>query len=231
MRDFLLTVIPIFLWVMMVFHLIFFVLLRRRFMDTRNMMLLLTAVISFGLWLNALVLAFGTFMDVRTLSGLNRFSLICRNALIPLLLPICVYVLRAKSALRRIVSFVTILLMVLGIAAGISTVLEPIQIAGAVHYRAAETTPQWTVVVGNILSYVPAALLFLTGIAALIWQKNATILAAGGLMLLFSVLGPVTGNADLSFFLTMFGEIVMILLLYAYAENRFYTEFMEANRE
>jgi hypothetical protein len=39
-------------------------------------------------------------------------------------------------------------------------------------------------------------------------------------MFAFSALGPATGNTDLIFFISMFGEILMVLFLYLYARAK-----------
>lgn len=228
MRDFLLTSCPILLWVFMAFHLIFFVLLRRRFMDTKNVMFLLSAAVTFGLLFDAFILALGTVMDASSLRAASRFRFVSHGALIPMIFPICVYALNAKPLVRRIVSIFTVIMVIAGIAEGFATVLEVKEIAGVVRYASSAATPAWASAVSSILSYGTVVPLIIVGIAVWIKQKTPTLFLSGFLMFLFSALGPATGNFDLIFFISMVGEVLMVLFFYAYAEIRLYSDFMTA---
>lgn len=231
MREFLLSGISIFLWVFMAFHLIFFVLLRRRFMDTKNVLFLLAAVLGFGLFFNAMATAFGSFLDPEAgLRSVARAQWIFRSTLMPLILPICVYAMDVDALARRLLSILTVVLVGMGLATGILTKLEPVSFGTLTVMAESAATAPWIIAYSRIVNYCLMGILVLSGNVVLAKQKNPSILVAGAALLIFNLLGPITGNADLTFLIRNPGEVLMILFLYAYAENRYYNEFMEANK-
>lgn len=60
----------------------------------------------------------------------------------------------------------------------------------------------------------------IVGIAVWIRQKTPLLFLSGFLMFAFSALGPASGNFDLIFFISMFGEVCMVLCLLLYARRR-----------
>ena len=56
----------------------------------------------------------------------------------------------------------------------------------------------------------------------IVWarQKTPTLFLSGFLMFAFSALGPATGNFDLIFYISMFGEICMALFFLLYAKRK-----------
>ena len=56
--------------------------------------------------------------------------------------------------------------------------------------------------------------MMISGIIVWIKQKNPHLFLSAFLMFVFSALGPATGNSDLIFFISMFGELLMVLFLY-----------------
>ena len=59
--------------------------------------------------------------------------------------------------------------------------------------------------------------MIIAGVIVWIRQKTPFFFLSGFLMFAFSALGPASGNADLIFFISMFGELFMVLFLYLYA--------------
>lgn len=51
-------------------------------------------------------------------------------------------------------------------------------------------------------------------------SKNILLFLSGFLMFLFSALGPATGNFDLIFYISMYGEVLMALYFYLYAVKK-----------
>ncbi len=47
-------------------------------------------------------------------------------------------------------------------------------------------------------------------------QKAPTLFLSGFLMFAFSALGPASGNFDLIFYISMYGEVLMALCFYLY---------------
>ena len=57
------------------------------------------------------------------------------------------------------------------------------------------------------------------GIIVWIRQKNPHLFLSGFFMFVFVALGPATGYTDLIFFISMFGELLMVLFLYLYCRK------------
>ena len=66
-------------------------------------------------------------------------------------------------------------------------------------------------------SWILVVPLVLAGIAVWVKQKTPALFLSGFLMFAFSALGPATGNFDLIFFISMFGEVCMVLFFMVYA--------------
>ena len=110
--------------------------------------------------------------------------------------------------------------MAAGMAGGFATVLELREVAGLVRYASGDATPGWARAVSSILSYGAVIPLIIAGVAVWIRQKTPLLFLSGFLMFAFSALGPASGNFDLIFFISMFGEICMVLCLLLYARRR-----------
>ena len=195
MQAFLSTVCPVLVWVICVFELIM------------------------------LILSLGTFMqEGSALAGLSQVRYISHGALIPLLLPICAYALDFKKTGKTVTWAVTAVLIGVGIASGIATVMIP-EHFGLLRYacdNSAGATPTWAVLVSGVLLAVGMILpVIAAGIVVWIKQKTASLFLAGALMFAFSGVGAAFG--DFMFFISMFGEVCMILFFVRYAkfnENR-----------
>lgn len=221
MREFLLVSCPIMLWVFAAAHVVFMAVLFPRYQKTRNVLFLLTGLIAFGLFYDALMLALGGVLSAGpVLMGLSRVRFVSHGALIPLLFPICAYALEFKAPWKKAVWALTALLMVAGIAEGFAVELVAKDAAGIVRYASGDNTPGWAEAVSSILSYGTVIPLIIAGVAAWVKQKAPFLFLSGFLMFLFSALGPATGNFDLIFYVSMYGEVLMILFLFLYARKR-----------
>ncbi len=220
MRDLLLTACPVLLWVIAALHLLFLFLAFKGYARTKNMLYLLSGLIVFGLFYDALILSLGGVMsEGGALRALSRARFICHGALIPLIFPICAYALRAKGGWKKAVWLFTGILIVLGIAEGFAVDLSLQRVAGIVRYTSGEATPAWAQTVSGLLSYGTVVPLMIVGLIVWIRQKTPRLFLSGFLMFLFSALGPATGNFDLIFFISMFGEIGMAVFFLLYARR------------
>lgn len=222
MRDSLISVMPVTMWILtgldLAFALFLFVLWRKRSWAPALWM----GLVAFGLFYDALILSLGTLLPAGALlQGLSlpRFVLHC--GLIPLLFPLCAEALGWKPVGRRPVWIVTALIMAVGVAAGFATRLEPQTLGGVIRYASAKgQTPAWSGGIQNALSYGPIIILMLCGLVAWIRCKRPELFFSGLAMFVFSALAPATGNADLIFFISMFGEVLMVLFFWLYAKKR-----------
>ena len=225
MRSFLLANCPWLLWVVALFHGALAVLFSRRWSQRKRALPLLMGLITLGLFYDALILALGGIIPSGPiLVGLSRFRFVFHGALIPLLFPICAWGLNFSRPWRIAVWILTGILTVLGVAEGFATVLELREIAGVIRYASGESTPGWAAAVSNLLSFGTVIPLMIAGVAAWIRQKTPHLFLSGFFMFLFSALGPATGNTDLIFVVSAFGEVMMVLFFLFYDLKKESTE-------
>jgi hypothetical protein len=195
------------------------VLLFKRWQKTKQPLSLLTLLVSAGLILDAVIIGLGSWIATDVLKTISPIRFIAHGVLIPLLFPICGYALDFKKPVMNVLWIVTALLMAAGAAQAIFTVLEPKEIAGVLRYVSSADTPKWTDMISNVLSFGTVIPMMIAGVIVWIRQKAPQLFLAAFLMFLFSALGPAAGNMDLIFFISMFGELFMVLFLYLYAKR------------
>ena len=175
---------------------------------------------AFGLVYDALILALGRHGAGGALFlPLSRFRFVFHGALIPLLFPICAYALDFKKPWKIAVWVLTGIVIALGIAEGFATVLIR---RSRGRYRALHLRRPRPPGPGRerLLSFGTVIPLMIAGIAVWIRQKTPLLFLSGFLMFLFSALGPATGNTDLIFYISMFGEVGMALFFLLYARPK-----------
>lgn len=219
MREFLLATCPVLLWVIVAIHVVFMGLLFTGYKKTKNMLYLLSGLITFGLFYDALILALGGVMtEGALLTGLSRVRFVSHGALIPLIFAICAYALNLKNLALKVVWSFTGILVVLGIAEGFAVELVMKDAANIIRYASGDGTPGWAEAVSGVLSYGTVIPLMIVGIIVWVKQKTPTLFLSGFLMFLFSALGPATGNFDIIFYISMYGEVLMVLFFFLYAK-------------
>lgn len=222
MRAFLLANGPGLTWAITVFHALILLLSIRGYGKSRQPLYLLLAFLSFGLCYDALIQALGTALgEGSALFFLSRFRYVFHGALIPLLFPICAYALNFKRPWRIAAWVLTGVVMVLGIAQGFATVMVPEKMAGILRMVSdKEATPAWAGGVSMLLAFGTILPVILAGIWVWIRQKTPLLFLAGFLMFAFAALGPASGNLDLNFLITMFGEVFLGLFFLLYAGQK-----------
>ena len=222
MRPFLLANGPGIAWAITIFHAVILALSILGFRKSRQPLYLLLAFLSFGLCYDALIQALGTALgEGSALAFLSRFRYVFHGALIPLLFPICAYALNLRKPWRIAVWVLTGVVMVLGIAQGFATVMIPENTAGILRMASdKEATPAWASGVSMLLGFGTILPVILAGIWVWIKRKTPLLFLAGFLMFAFAALGPATGNLDLNFLITMFGEVFLGLFFLLYARRK-----------
>ena len=221
MREVLLRSCPVMLWVIAALEALIVILALRGWRGEKKPLYLLTALVAFGLFYDALILALGGVMkEGPAFLLLSRLRFVFHGALIPLLFPICAYALDFNRTWKTVVWVFTGVLIVLGVAEGFATELSVQQVAGILRCTSGEGTPGWAKAVSGVLSYGTVVPLIAAGVVVWIRQKTPALFLAGFLMFAFSALGPATGNFDLIFFISMFGEVCMALFFLIYAKQK-----------
>jgi hypothetical protein len=217
MRDFLLTICPYAIWSIAAAELLIAIMLLRL---KKRPIVICSVLVTFGLILDAVIIGLGAFLPESVLAAISPVRFVAHGILIPLLFPICGYALKLKKPVMVGVWVFTVLLMIAGAAEGIATVLEPKKIAGVVRYASSENTPGWADIISRILSFGTVIPMMIAGIVVWVKQKTPHLFLSGFFMFAFSALGPATGNSDLIFFISMFGELLMVLFLYLYCRRK-----------
>lgn len=199
-------------------ELVLFFVMIKRWVKTKFVITLLTACITFGLFYDALIIGLGTVINPAAVPIVSRFRFIFSGVLIPLLFAICAQALDLKKPVSTVVYVFTGLLMAAGLAQALATVLDVTEIAGITRMASVKgVTPAWAAGISSLLSSGSVIPLILVGIFVWIKQKNPFMFLAGFFMFAFSALGPATGNAKYIFYVSMYGELLMVIFLFLYA--------------
>ena len=219
MRELLIMICPSAIWCIVAAEILIASLLFLHAGKTRRLFPFLAGVLTAGLILDAALIGLGAVLPADVLRAASPVRFIAHGLLIPLLLPICGYALRLRKPAMTAIWAITVSLMAAGVAQALCTVLELREIAGVIRFTAAAATPRWADTVSRVLSFGTVIPLMIAGVTVWVRQKNPHLFFAGALMFVFSALGPATGNADLIFFISMFGELTMVLFFYLFSRT------------
>lgn len=215
MHAFFETICPVGVWVFVAFHVASIAVFVINYVKTKKPEYLLCAFESFGLFFDSLIIALGVFLpESEGLKNVSQVRFVSHGLLIPLLFAITSFHLKCKKPFNYILLGLTAALMIAGAIEGFATILEVKEVAGVVRYAASKSTPAWASGISSLLSYGAVLPLIVGGIIDIIKKKNCLFLLSGVLMFAFSALGPATGCADLIFFISMFGEALMMLFIF-----------------
>ncbi len=220
MREFLIKICPIAIWCIVAGEIVIASLLFAHAVKKKSKVAFWSGVLTLGLILDAAIIGLGSALSPETLQAISPARFIAHGLLIPLLFPICGYALNLKKPVMTVVWIVTALIMIAGVAQAIATKLVPETIANVTRYKVGDDTPAWANTISMALSFGTVIPMMIVGIIVWIKEKTPHLFLSGFLMFAFSALGPATGNTDLIFFISMFGEILMVLFLYLYARAK-----------
>lgn len=219
MRDLLIENCSLVIWIIVAIEAILGVSLAAAYKKDRRPIIICMILVDFGLLVDALLINLGGFFDGGLPEPVSRLRFILHGMLIPLLFPICGYSLKLKRKVMSVIWALTAVVMVLGLAEGMSITLELIQLGDVVRHNSADSSPAWAETIRSFLSFGTVIPLIIVGIAVWIKQKTPTLFLSGFLMFIFAALGPATGNFDLLFVITMIGEVLMILFFMLYVRS------------
>ncbi len=216
MREFLLSKAPLIIWAVIAVEIILLILLFKQFGKHKNAVSLLAAFVDLGLIYDALIIALGKILPDNLLVTLSQYRFVFHGLLVPLLLPISAMSAGMKTPLKILVWIITLAIMAGGVWMGLNCKLELKELAGLTRYVSSNESLVLVKIIENALSFGTVIPLMIAGVFTLIRKKNIHILLSGLFMFAFSALGPATGNTDLIFLISMFGEVLMILFMYFY---------------
>ena len=219
MRDFLLSSAPVGIWVLAILEAVIFALLLKQYLEHKKPIALCMSLVCFGLVYDALIIAIGAILPNGLFLALSQLRFISHGVLVPLNLLNCAFALRWDGIKIKIMYVLTGIISLLGLLAGIARKLETVEIAGIIRCKSSELSPAWAEGINSLISYGTVFPLIIFGIIVWIKQKTPFLFLSGLLMFVFSALGPATGNFDLIFYVSMFGEFFMVLFFLLYAKK------------
>jgi len=209
------------IWTIAVLELVLFYFQLKNYSKSKSQIMILTAAITIGLFIDAFIIGLGAFVNINAIKGISRIRFISHGLLIPLLFAICSLALDLKKPYSSIVYGLTVVLMLAGLAEALATVLDVTEIAGISRMASVKgQTPAWAEGISSLLSFGAVIPLILVGIIVWIKQKTPFLFLSGFFMFAFSALGPATGNTQFIFYISMYGEILMVFFLYLYAKTK-----------
>ena len=225
MRELIIKTMAPVLWVLTVFDAVSIYFMLREFRRHKaGSIPLLTGILCLGLFYDSLALASGCFLEYgKGFQIFSQFRYILHCTLIPLLFPICAYSLTDNKKVIKAVWAVTIVIMILGLVAGISMVTEPRTVGAIKRYAQSDATGKFATTLTSILDIVPV--FFMMGIGIFLWvrKKNPHMFWAGFFMFLFTMLGIFLGKdpsgdrtKSLMFYISMYGESLMVWFLWRF---------------
>ncbi len=225
MRELLInTMVPV-LWAMTAFDAVAIYFMLKEFKTGKvDQIPLLTGILCLGLFYDSLILASGCFLQYGTLfHHLSQLRYILHCTLIPLLFPICAYSLTENKTIVRIVWIFALIVMVLGLVGGLTVVTEPRTVGMIRRYASSDLTGKFSSTLTSLLDTVPVFIMIGIGIYLWIRKKNPNMFFAGFFMLLFTLLGIFLGkdpsgdrSQSLMFYISMFGEALMVYFLWRF---------------
>ena len=217
MRDFIINNCTTMIWCIVAIEALMAVILGIKYKKDRSVMTLCMLLIDIGLFIDALFIVLGAVIPGGLPEAVSRIRFVSHGVLIPLMFPIGGYALKLKGKAIKAVWIATAIICILGFAEGLATHLEVRQIGDVIRHASADTTPAWAEMISSLLSFGTVIPLMAVGVFVWIKQKTPHLFLSCFLMFAFSALGPATGNADLIFFISMIGEVLMVLFFYLYS--------------
>lgn len=205
------------LWVITLVQIAFMALNFRSFYKSKNIIYLLTGILTVGLTYDGLILALGCFMkEGAFFAALSRLRYVLHGALIPFVYAICGYALDLKGKWLKAVWIFTGVFVVLGFADGCVRELGVKVVADVTRYISI-SAPAWAELVNDFLTFGTVIPMMVVGV--IVWKKQKTpyLFLSAFLMFLFSGLGVAV--KELMFYISMYGEVLMALFLYLYAKK------------
>ncbi len=182
MRDFLISICPVTIWIIVVLEVLIAALLFALGKKKKQPLAFWAGILTLGLILDAALIGLGTALPADVLRAVSPVRFIAHGLLIPLLFPVCGYALKLKKPAMTVIWILTLLLMIAGAAQAIVTKLELRELAGVLRYAAGEGTPSWAEAVSRVLSFGTVIPLMIVGVIVWIKQKNPHLFLAGFFM-------------------------------------------------
>ena len=174
----------------------------------------------FGLIYDGVIILLGFSMSNNVLRFFNRLRFVFHGLLVPLLVLFCTHALNLKKMKFYINLIITIILSILGVILGIIANLEISE--GEVIKRCTFSSDESKLVkiLFTLMNIGTVIYMIVVGISLYIRKKDYLFFLSGFFMFIFSAIGPATGNSDLTYLLSMYGEVLMVIFLYLFFSKK-----------
>lgn len=216
-RDFFETIAFGSVIVCTILYVLIFALSIREYFKIKRLVFILLMIECIGFIYDGLIMLIGTKLSDDTLKGTNIVRYILHGILVPILISFTGYALQFRRDKLYVNWVITIICIILGLAAGFCTKMKVEDDFGnlkrcGIH----EDTPSWVNSIDTVMNIGSVIYMIIAGIILLVIKREFFYFLAGLIMLIFSAIGPASGNSDLNFLLSVYGEILMMIFLFVF---------------
>ena len=229
MREYLLDIPTIIIGI--IIYIIISKLTISEYLLKKEIILILLLIQIFGLLYDGVIILLGFSMSNNVLRFFNRLRFVFHGLLVPLLVVFCGYALNLKKMKFYINLIIAIILSILGIILGIIASLEIDE--GKVIKRCTFSKDESKLVkiLFTLMNIGTVIYMIVVGILLYIKKKDYLFFLSGFFMFIFSAIGPATGNSDLNYLLSMYGEVLMVIFLYLFFHKKEHLKSKEIENE
>lgn len=199
-----------------VLYVVIFILSIREYLKIKRLVFILLLIQCVGFVYDGLIMLIGYSMSDSVLKGFNIVRYILHGILVPILIAFTGYALQFRRDKLYINWVITIIFIILGVAAAACTKLEIQEFGNIKRCGQHDDTPSWVGSVDTVMNIGSVIYMLIAGIILFIIKREFFYFLSGLFMLIFSAIGPASGNADLNFLLSVYGEILMIIFLFVF---------------
>ncbi len=221
MKDFLNAITAPTVWIVTIIELLLVIYLVLRYVKTKSLFVLITLLVTAGLFFDAFIISLGTFMSASNLPFTSRLRFVLHGVLVPTLFILAERAKPLKSPWNIVVYVITGICIVLGLVTAFLTKLEIANVGNVSRMIVDKVnTQKWVQKLPNMINIITVIPLIVVGIICWIKEKNMNLFLSGFFMLFFSAIGPIFKLFDYLFLLSMFGEVLMILFAILFEAKR-----------
>jgi hypothetical protein len=200
----------------LVLYAIIFVLSVLEYLKLKRLVFILLLMECVGFIYDGLIITLGKVMSDDVLKGTNIVRYIMHGILVPFLIAFTGYALRFRRDKLYINWVITLICIIIGLLAAIFSKMKIEDLANVKRCGIHEDTPNWVNSIYNVLNIGSVIYMIIAGLILLILKREFFYFLSGLFMLIFSAIGPATGNADLTFIFSIYGEMLMIIFLFVF---------------
>ena len=190
------------------------------FLLKKEIILILLLIEIIGLIYDGIIILLGFSMSDNVLRFFNRLRFIFHGLLVPLLVVFCGYALNLSEMKFYINLIIAVILSILGVILGIIANLEINEGELIKRCTFSKDDSRTVKMLFTLMNIGCVIYMIVVGIILYVKNKDYLFFLSGFFMFVFSAIGPATGNSDLNYLLSMYGEVLMIIFLYLFFRKK-----------